>query len=53
VDAPHFNVPETNPTGLSNLQARETFVAPADSDIFDIPKGAAAMLDEVNDHEAP
>jgi hypothetical protein len=53
VDAPDFDVPLTTSAGFPYLQARETFVAPADPDIFHIPERAAAMLDQVNDHEAP
>ena len=52
MNAPDFNVPLTNSTSLPDLQAREPFIAPSNSDIFDIPKRAAAMLDQVNDHEA-
>jgi hypothetical protein len=52
MNAPDFNVPLTNSTSLPDLQAREAFIASANSDILDIPKRAAAMLDQVNDHEA-
>ena len=52
MNAPDFNVTLTNSTSLPDLQAREAFIASANSDIVDIPERAAAMLDQVNDHEA-
>jgi hypothetical protein len=52
MNAPDFNVTLTNSTSLPDLQAREAFIASANADILDIAKSAAAMLDQVNDHEA-
>jgi hypothetical protein len=52
MNAPDFNVTLTNSTSLPDLQAREAFIASATSDIVAIPERAAAMLDQVNDHEA-
>ena len=52
MNATDFNVTLTNSTSLPDLQAREAFIASANSDILDVPKRAAAMLDQVNHHEA-
>jgi hypothetical protein len=51
VDAPDFNMPLASSTGLPHLQAREASVAPTDPDVFHVPECAAAVLDQIYDHE--
>lgn len=47
----HFDMPLADPTRFLHLQAREAFVAPANTDELDVSQRATAMLDEVDDHE--
>jgi hypothetical protein len=43
-------MPLSNSSHLFDLQAGEPFETPTNSDVFNVPQGATAVLDEFNDH---
>jgi hypothetical protein len=45
-----LDMPLSDTAGFFDLQAGEPFKAPTNSDVFNVPQGAAAVLDEFNDH---
>jgi hypothetical protein len=47
-----LNVPLSNSADLFNLQACEPFKASPNSNVFNVPKGATAVLDKFYDHPA-
>ena len=45
-----LDMPLSNSSDLFDLQAGEPLETPTNSDVFNIPQGATAVLDEFNDH---
>jgi hypothetical protein len=43
-------MPLSDTSDLFDLQAGEPFETPTNSDVFNVPQGATAVLDEFNDH---